>query len=139
VREFPQRSFAAQVANIAGALDPASRTLLTEVRMRNEGNLLRPGIYADVKFHLTHSNPPLIIPASALILRSGPPRVATIGTDKKVRFQLVQLGRDYGTTVEVVAGLNEKYPLLVAPPDNLQDGQLVRTLTAPAGSNAKSD
>ena len=47
--------------------------------MRNEGDLLRPGIYADVKFHLTHSNPPLIIPASALILRSGPPRVATVG------------------------------------------------------------
>lgn len=139
VREFPQRSFAAQVANIAGALDPASRTLLTEVRMRNEGDLLRPGIYADVKFHLTHNNPALIIPASALILRSGPPRVATVGTDNKVRFQLVQLGRDYGATVEVVAGLNEKYPLLVAPPDNLQNGQLVRTLTAPAGSNAKSD
>ena len=73
--------------------------------MRNEGDLLRPGIYADVEFHLTHSNPPLIIPASALILRSVPPRVATVGTDKKVRFQLVQLGRDYGTTVEVVGGL----------------------------------
>ena len=80
VREFPQRSFAAQAANIAGALDPASRTLLTEVRMRNEGDLLRPGIYADVKFHLTHNNPARIIPASALILRSGPPRVATVGT-----------------------------------------------------------
>ena len=65
--------------------------------------------------------------------------MATVGTDNKVRFQLVQLGRDYGTTVEVVGGLNEKYPLLVAPPDNLQDGQLVRTLTASAGSNAKSD
>ena len=139
VREFPQRTFAAEVASIAGALDPASRTLLTEVRMRNEGDLLRPGIYADVKFHLTHDNPPLIIPASALILRSGPPRVATVGADNKVRFQLVQLGRDYGTTVEVVAGLSEKYPLLVAPPDDLQEGQLVRTLTAPAGSNAKTD
>jgi len=133
VREFPRRSFAAQVAGVSGALDPASRTLLVEVRMRNEGNLLRPGVYADVKFHLTRNDPPLIIPASALILRSGPPRVATVGTGNKVRFQLVQLGRDYGTTVEVVGGLSEKHPLLVAPPDNLQEGQVVRTSTVPAG------
>ena len=138
VHEFPQRNFSAKVINIAGALDPASRTLLTEVHMRNEENLLRPGMYADVKFHLTRSDPPLIIPASALILRSGPPRVATVGADRKIRFQLVQLGRDYGTSVEVLGGLSEKYPLLVAPPDNLQDGQLVRTLTIP-GANSKTD
>jgi RND family efflux transporter MFP subunit len=138
VHEFPQRNFSAKVTDIAGALDPASRTLLTEVHTGNEENLLRPGMYADVKFHLTRSDPPLIIPASALILRSGPPRVATVGADRKIRFQLVQLGRDYGTSVEVLAGLSEKYPLLVAPPDNLQDGQLVRTLIV-TDANSKTD
>lgn len=135
VREFP-RSFTGQIASVAGALDPASRTLLAEVSMRNEENLLRPGMYADVKFHLVRSEPPLIIPASALIIRSGPPRVATVGTGNKVRFQVVQLGRDYGTSVEVVDGLSEKERLLVAPPDDLNEGDIVRTVIMPPAPKA---
>jgi RND family efflux transporter MFP subunit len=134
VREFPRRSFAAQVASVSGALDPATRTLLTEVRMRNDGNLLRPGIYSDVKFHLTRTDPPLIIPASALIIRSGSPRVATVGGDHKLRFQVVHLGRDYGATVEVVEGLSEQDQLLLAPSDDLQEGEVVRSVSSPASA-----
>jgi RND family efflux transporter MFP subunit len=126
VREFPHKRFSAQVASLAGALDPASRTLLTEVHMRNDGDVLRPGMYADVKFHLTSTEPPLIIPASALIVRAGPPQVAIVGSDNKVHFHLIQLGRDYGASVEVVDGLSEKERLVLAPPDDLQDGDAVR-------------
>jgi RND family efflux transporter MFP subunit len=132
VREYPQKHFDAQVASVSGALDPASRTLLTEVRMRNDGDLLRPGMYADVKFNLKRINPPLIVPASALIVRAGPPRIATLGAANKVHFQTVQLGRDYGATVEVVDGLNENDQLLIAPPDDLQDGGTVKVLVAAA-------
>jgi len=136
VREFPQHVFSAQVASTAGALDPGSRTLLTEVRMPNEGGLLRPGMYTDVKFHLTRPDPPLVIPSTALIIRSGPPRVATVGSDNKVRLQPVQLGRDYGTTVEVVQGLSEQDRLVVAPPDALQEGTVVSPVTLPSNSGA---
>ena len=139
VREFPQKHFIAQVANLAGALDPVTRTMLTEVRMTNEGELLRPGTYADVKFHLTHKDPPLLIPSSALIVRSGEPRVATLGGDNKVRFQIVQLGRDYGTKVEVVEGLSEKERLLIAPPDDLQDGETVRVVDSRAGKDGEKN
>jgi RND family efflux transporter MFP subunit len=135
VREFPQKRFTAEVASLAGALDPVSRTMLTEVRMANEGDLLRPGMYADVKFQLTRKEPPLIIPASALIFRSGQPRVATVGNANKVRFQTVQLGRDYGANVEIVDGLTEKDRLLIAPPDDLQEGDAVRVIDARAGTN----
>jgi hypothetical protein len=51
-----------------------------------------------------------------------------------VHFQAVQLGRDYGATVEVVDGLNEKDQLLIAPPDDLQDGGTVKVLSTPAKS-----
>ncbi len=135
VHEFPQRHFAAQVASLAGALDSVSRTLLTEVRMVNKGDLLRPGMFAEVKFHLTREDPPLTIPASALILRSGPPRVAIAVGANKVRFQNVQVGRDYGALVEVVDGLSEKDRILVAPPDDLQDGDAVRIIEKPAASD----
>jgi membrane fusion protein, multidrug efflux system len=138
VREFPQQVFSAQVVSTAGALDPNSRTLLTEVRMHNEGGLLRPGMYTDVKFHLTRPDPPLNIPSSALIIRSGPPSVATVGPDNRIRLRLVQLGRDYGTTVEVIQGLTEQDRLVVAPPDGLQDGTVVNPVASAAISGAGS-
>ena len=137
LREFPKRKFAAQVASIAGALDPATRTLLIEVHMANSDNLLRPGMYAEVNFHLRRTEPPLIIPASALILRSGAPRVATVASDNKVRFQNVQLGRDYGTTVEIVDGLSATDRLVIAPGDDLQESDQVRAVNAPAATRAK--
>jgi RND family efflux transporter MFP subunit len=137
LREFPKRKFAAQVASIAGALDPATRTLLIEVHMPNPNNLLRPGMYAEVNFHLRRTEPPLVIPASALILRSGAPRVATVASDNKVRFQNVQLGRDYGTTVEIVDGLSATDRLIVAPGDDLQESDHVRAVNAPAAARGK--
>jgi RND family efflux transporter MFP subunit len=133
VREFPQRVFTGRVVSTAGALDPASRTLLTEVRIQNEPELLRPGMYTDVRFHLVRSDPPLVIPSSALIIRSGPLHVAVVGADGKVRFLAVQLGRDFGTTVEVVGGLSERDRLLVTPPDTLQEGAAVQVTASSAG------
>jgi len=112
VREFPRRTFAAQVAGVSGALDPTSRTLLTEV----------------------HSDPPFIIPASALIIRSASPQVAIVGKDHKLRFQVVHLGRDYGSTVEVLEGLSDRDQLLLAPSDDLQEGEAVRIVTPSAGA-----
>ncbi len=137
VREFPQRVFPGRVVSTAGALDPASRTLLTEVRIQNEGELLRPGMYTDVRFHLVRADPPLVIPSSALIIRSGPPRVAVVGLDDRVRFPVVQLGRDFGTTVEVLGGLNERDRLLVTPPDTLQEGAAVRVAESSEGPPLK--
>ena len=90
VREFPGRTFAAQVAGASGALDPASRTLLTEVRTRNDGDVLRPGMYADVRFHLQRERPPLLIPTSARIIRAGGPRVAIVVEVTAAATQLVR-------------------------------------------------
>jgi multidrug efflux pump subunit AcrB len=105
VREFPDRIFKANVFSTAEALDSASRTLLTEIRMRNEGGVLRPGMYADVKFHVPRPHPPLLLPVTAVIIRSGPPQVAVVRADGVVHLQPVQLGRDLGSNVEVISGL----------------------------------
>jgi RND family efflux transporter MFP subunit len=141
IREFPQKVFNGQVVNISGALDQASRTLLTEIRMKNDGDLLRPGMYADARLHIERDSPPLLIPTSALIIRAGGPRVAIVGPDQKIRFQLVDLGRDYGATVEVIRGISPRDRLVNSPPDGLVDGSAVRIAKAvtttpptPAGS-----
>jgi len=130
VREFPDRVFKASVFSTAESLDPASRTLLTEIRMTNEGAVLRPGMYADVKFHVTRTNPPFLVPSTAVIIRSGPPHVAVVGADSIVHLKEVQLGRELGSTIEIVGGLGEQDTFILAPPDNLQDGARVNpTLT----------
>jgi len=125
VREFPDRVFKASVFSTAEALDPASRTLLTEIRMPNEGAVLRPGMYADVKFHVTRTNPPFLLPSTAVIIRSGPPRVAVVGASGVVHLQPVQLGRDLGATIEITGGLGERDTFILAPADNLQEGARV--------------
>jgi len=140
IREFPSRPFDGVVANASGALDTASRTLLTEVRVRNPGNLVRPGMYADMKLHLEREQPPLIIPTSALIIQASGPRVAVLGADQKVRFQAIELGRDYGTTVEIVRGIESNDQVVSSPPDGLSENSLVRVAPAPGppGGNKKS-
>ena len=125
VREFPDRVFKASVFSTAEALDPASRTLLTEIRMPNEGAVLRPGMYADVKFHVTRADPPFLLPSTAVIIRSGPPRVAVVGADGVAHLHQVQLGRDLGSTIEITSGLGERDTVILTPADDLQDGARV--------------
>jgi membrane fusion protein, multidrug efflux system len=126
VRELPGRVFKARVVSTAEAMDPASRTLLTEIRMHNDAGVLRPGMYADVKFHVTRTDPPFLLPSSAVIIRSGPPMVAIVGPDGVVHLKPVQLGRDLGSSIEITGGLSEHDRVIVAPPDNMQDGDHVR-------------
>ena len=140
VREFPKKPFEGVVANASGALDTASRTLLTEVGVRNAESTLRPGMYADVKLHLERDHPPLIIPTSALIIQATGPRVAVLGAEQKVRFQAVELGRDYGATVEIVRGIEPGDQVITSPPDGLSESSVVRIAPtpAPAGGGKKS-
>ncbi|HXJ79084.1 MAG TPA: efflux RND transporter periplasmic adaptor subunit [Candidatus Methylomirabilis sp.] len=130
VREFPQRTFTGAVTSVSGALDPASRTLLTEIRVPNNEGILRPGMYGDVRLHIERTNPPLLIPSSALIIRAEGPRVVVVDANRKVRLQPVELGRDYGATVEVVAGLTVQDGLVPTPTEALRDGVSVRLAAA---------
>jgi RND family efflux transporter MFP subunit len=135
VPEYPQRPFVGKIASTAGALDPASRTLLTEVRLRNDDLALMPGMYAQVKFSLTPVDAVWIVPATALMARAAGPQVVVVRGDGVVRYQSVQLGRDLGQSVEVVAGLSGGEQLVVSPPDELKEGArvAVATLGSPDG------
>jgi RND family efflux transporter MFP subunit len=125
VPEYPQRPFVGKIASTAGALDPASRTLLTEVRLRNDDLALMPGMYAQVKFSLTPVDAVWIVPATALMARAAGPQVVVVRGDGVARYQSVQLGRDLGQSVEVVAGLSGGEQLVVSPPDELKEGARV--------------
>src|SRR5438093_10276454 len=125
VPEYPQRPFVGKIASTAGALDPTSRTLLTEVRLRNEDHALMPGMYAQVKFSLVPADAVWVVPATALITRAAGPQVITVHRDGTVHLVGVQLGRDFGQSVEIVSGLTGQERLVVSPPDGLKDGARV--------------
>jgi multidrug efflux pump subunit AcrA (membrane-fusion protein) len=61
VQEFGDR-FTGTIVRTASALDPMTRTLLTEVQLANPERKLMPGMYAQVQFDASRSNPPLLVP-----------------------------------------------------------------------------
>jgi RND family efflux transporter MFP subunit len=135
VRELPGSAFRGIVARNARALDAASRTLLTEVQIPNPKGVLLPGMYVEVRFAVTDSNPPLIIPANTLVIRTDGPQVALVRPNNTVHYQKIELGRDYGDRVEVVGGLDGDAKLIVNPTDDIREGVEVRVLPPVADTN----
>ena len=135
VRELPGSAFRGIVARNARALDAASRTLLTEVQIPNPKGVLLPGMYVEVRFAVTDSAPPLIVPANTLVIRTDGPQVALVRPNNTVHYQKIELGRDYGDRVEVVGGLDGDAKLVVNPTDDIREGVEVRILPAVADPN----
>ena len=125
VAEFVNRTFAGKVVRTAGAIDTASRTLLTEVDVPNPKGEIMPGAYAQVAFHLKGDEMrPLVIPSNTLIFRSAGSQVAVV-ENNRAHLRKVTIGRDFGATLEVASGLNDGEAVIVNPPDSLSDGQAV--------------
>jgi AcrB/AcrD/AcrF family/Barrel-sandwich domain of CusB or HlyD membrane-fusion len=131
-REDPTRMFRGKVARTANALDPNTRTLLTEVDVPNPHDALRPGMYLQVKFLFMRDVPTTMIPAAAVVTRTGGPMVGVLDDQKAVRYRPVELGRDYGAEIQVVSGLKPGDSVVVRPGDDLPEGTVVRPLPLPA-------
>jgi RND family efflux transporter MFP subunit len=120
------RKFTGTVTRTANALDPATRTLLVEVQVPNPRGALMPGGYAEVDLAVPRKDPPLIIPADTLVVRSDGPQAAVVGPDNAVHFTRIQLGRDLGDRLEVLSGLEEGQQLVVNPSDLIREGVKVK-------------
>jgi len=129
IPELPGRKFTGRVARTANALDPATRTLLTEVHVANAGGVLMPGMYAQVDLSVPRRNPPLTIPGDTLVVRSDGPQVAVVGPDGTVHFTRIELGRDYGDHLEVLSGLKEGQAIVVNPSDVVREGAKVKPVS----------
>jgi RND family efflux transporter MFP subunit len=130
-REEPSRLFQGRVTRTANALDTASRTLRTEVQVANPDNALRPGMYLQVKFVFNREASVVLIPSAAVVTRAEGPRVGTLDDQMKVHYHRVQLGRDYGAEVEVLAGLTAGDTIVVHPGDDLREGTVVSPASPP--------
>jgi RND family efflux transporter MFP subunit len=129
--QFPGRRFAGKVVRTANAIDLATRTLLTEVDVPNKGGELLPGGYSEVHLELKINSARLQVPVNALLFRAEGLRAVTIDADHKTHLRPLQIGRDYGTTLEVIQGLEAGDWIVVNPADSLEDGQQVRVKELP--------
>jgi RND family efflux transporter MFP subunit len=125
--EFPEGSFAGKIVRTAGAIDPTSRTLLTEVEVPNEDGQLFPGAYVQVHLSTGGNRQSLIIPANTLLFRPEGIMVGVVGADNKVELKKVKIGKDLGTHLEIVQGLSSEDRVIVNPSDGLVSGQNVKT------------
>lgn len=125
LEEYPGQKFAGKVARTADAIDPATRTLLTEVDVDNRDGRLLPGAYAQVHFAVPVQTVRISVPVNALLFRAEGPRVAVVGPDQRIHLKTVIIGRDFGSSVEILGGLDTNDRIVVNPADSLEDGEPV--------------
>jgi len=130
-QELPGRIFTATVTRTAGAVDPSSRTLQVELQVPNPHNEILAGSYAQVRFTEATDAHGLTLSDNALIFRAQGMQVAVVGSDNKVQLRSIKLGRDFGSTIEVQAGLTATDRVIVNPPDSIADGMTVQIAPPP--------
>lgn len=126
VRELPQQVFRGKVVRTSNAIDPNTRTLLTQLEVNNSDATLRPGMYASVRFAINRNDPPFVVPDSALVVNAGGTQVATLTKNQTVHYQKVVVGRDYGTEVEITSGLTGNESLIATPTVDETEGLRVQ-------------
>ena len=124
--EFPGRTLTARVVRTAGALDPVTRTLRVELLLPNPTGRILPGAYVEVHFELSADRRALELPSNTVLFRSAGPQVATVGPGGRIALKRIVEGRDFGTTIEVLSGLDPRDRVIVNPPDSSYDGEPVR-------------
>jgi len=107
------------------AIDHATRTLNVEVDVDNANDLLRPGAYVFVHFHLPAGAGAVTIPSNTLLFRSEGLRVGVV-RDNHVQLTPITIGNDFGNSVEVTSGLTNTDAIIIDPPDSLVNGTPVR-------------
>lgn len=124
--EHPGKSYVAEVARTANALDPNARTLQVELQVDNAKGELFPGAYAEVHFKLPVNVESLRIPANTVLFRSAGLQVATVQPDDTIKLKNITQGRDFGSSIEVLDGITTGDNVVVNPSDSLTEGTRVR-------------
>ena len=132
VPELPGREFSGTVTRIADALQPGTRTLLTEIDVPNPDHALPAGVYCNVELKIPRKTPSLIVPAAAIVFNADGLSVMVV-EDGVARVRRVTESRDFGTTIELSAGVKDGDQVILNPPVDLTDGHKVTVRQGPPG------
>ncbi len=152
VQEYANRPFLGKVTRTSRSLDQTVRTLLAEVDVPNPQSLLLPGMYAQVEFAAQRPSPPLLVPGDAVMTEANGLLVGVlqpltsqdrarleqekrsqseIRQARRIHNQIVQVGRDYGTAIEITYGLHAGESIVTNPGDMVREGAIVLPQAAP--------
>jgi multidrug efflux pump subunit AcrA (membrane-fusion protein) len=122
---------AASVTRTSSSLDPATRTLLTQIDVPNRSGELLPGMFVYVDLQVMPTGTRWRIPATSLIFDSQGTRVAIVSGDA-IHFREVEVGRDFGDVIEMQAGLDGSEVIVAQPTVSLEEGQVVTPIALDA-------
>jgi RND family efflux transporter MFP subunit len=125
VNQFPGRRFSAHVVSTAGAINPMSKRLLTELEAPNPTDAPLAGAYVQIYLDIPMVGRGVMIPPMTLLFDSGQPAVALVDPDGKVEIRKVTITHDLGTRLQITSGLSESDRLIVNPPPGLTTGTMV--------------
>lgn len=129
--QYPGQQFQGKVVRTADAIDLATRTLNTEVDVPNKTGQLLPGGYAQVHLLVGVTGARLQVPVNALLFRAEGLRAVVVDANHKTHLQQLSIGRDYGTSLEVLQGLNATDWIVLNPADSLDEGVQVNVKEVP--------
>jgi len=121
-------SLTGSVIRTSNALENQSRTLLAEVNVVNQGGKMLPGMYTQVVIETTGARQLILVPGDTIVTRAEGIFVAVVGAGNKIQFRKIEVGRDFGTEVEAVSGLNEGDQVVVNPSDDVKNGVVVKPI-----------
>jgi RND family efflux transporter MFP subunit len=133
--QYPGRKFDATLVTTSNAMDATSRSMQVELQADNPDGTLLGGSYCQVEFHIPGDPNMVRVPATALLPVDHGAQVAVLGDGNKVVLKPVQLGRDFGDSVEVTAGLAAQDRVIDSPPETLRSGDVVRLAAATPSPN----
>jgi len=136
LQELSGQKFGGTVARTAEAIDPATRTLLTEVDVPNKDGRLLRGSFGEVHFKPKINTAKITVPVNAMLFRQEGARLAVVGADNKVQLRPISIGRDYGTTLEILGGVGLEDRIIINPSDSLEDGQTVNVVADSQGNHS---
>jgi RND family efflux transporter MFP subunit len=133
--QYPGQKFDATLVATSNAMNETSRSMLVELQADNPDGKLLGGTYCRVDFQIPSDPNTVRLPATALMPVNRGVQVAVLDDSDKVVLKSIQLGRDFGDTVEVTAGLAPQDRVIDSPPETLQTGDTVQ-IAAPTPSSA---
>ena len=128
------KTLPAKVATTSESITPNSRTLLVELHMDNPKNEIQPGSYAQVRLTSGSLGQVVTLPDNTLLFRAQGLQVGVVKPDNSVELHDIKVGRDFGTTIEIVRGVTPSDKVIVNPADSLTTRTLVRVAAPSAAS-----
>jgi RND family efflux transporter MFP subunit len=137
IPELRDKAFPAKVVTTSESISATSRTLLVQLEVDNPQHQILPYSYGEVRFDMNTGTPALTLPSNTLLFRAEGLQVAVVNANDVVELRTVQIGKDFGPTVEITGGVTPADRVIANPSDSLVSGIKVHVAAPPTSVASK--